>query len=122
MASPPFSCRSFLRTTLYPDPSFWLSLNKSRRRSFSKSGPSKNGACCPTSTSLRKPSRQGSSSQRGHDPWHTLTTCSCLLRRSQISAQKKPQPSLRRALSTAYYALFHLLISEAVANCSDPQF
>lgn len=32
------------------------------------------------------------------------------------------QPSLRRALSTAYYALFHLLISEAVANCSDSQF
>ena len=26
------------------------------------------------------------------------------------------QASLRRALSTAYYALFHLLISEAVAN------
>jgi len=32
------------------------------------------------------------------------------------------QPSLRRALSTAYYALFHLLISESIANCSDPQF
>lgn len=32
------------------------------------------------------------------------------------------QPSLRRALSTAYYALFHLLISDAVANCTDPQF
>jgi uncharacterized protein (UPF0332 family) len=26
------------------------------------------------------------------------------------------QASLRRAVSTAYYALFHLLISEAVAN------
>jgi hypothetical protein len=32
------------------------------------------------------------------------------------------QASLRRALSTAYYALFHLLISDAVANCSDPHF
>jgi hypothetical protein len=32
------------------------------------------------------------------------------------------QPSLRRAVSTGYYALFHLLISDAVANCSDPQF
>lgn len=32
------------------------------------------------------------------------------------------QPSLRRAVSTAYYALFHLLISEAIANCTDPQF
>jgi len=32
---------------------------------------------------------------------------------------KKPkQASLRRAVSTAYYALFHLLISEAVANWS----
>lgn len=32
------------------------------------------------------------------------------------------QPSLRRAISTAYYALFHLLISEAIANCTDDQF
>lgn len=32
------------------------------------------------------------------------------------------QPSLRRALSSGYYALFHLLISDAVAHCSDPQF
>lgn len=31
------------------------------------------------------------------------------------------QPSLRRALSTAYYALFHLLIADAVASCSDPK-
>ena len=31
------------------------------------------------------------------------------------------QPSLRRALSTAYYALFHLLISDAVISCGDPQ-
>lgn len=32
------------------------------------------------------------------------------------------QPSLRRAISTGYYALFHLLISDAVANCADPNF
>ena len=32
------------------------------------------------------------------------------------------QPSLRRAVSTAYYALFHLLISDAVAYCGDSQF
>ena len=32
------------------------------------------------------------------------------------------QPSLRRALSSAYYALFHLLIGDAVANCTDPRF
>ena len=30
------------------------------------------------------------------------------------------QPSLRRAVSTAYYALFHLLISEATANWQRP--
>ncbi len=32
------------------------------------------------------------------------------------------QPSLRRAVSTGYYALFHLLIADAVGNCTDPQF
>ena len=32
------------------------------------------------------------------------------------------QPSLRRANSTAYYALFHLLISEATLNGSRPEF
>src|SRR5580704_2055978 len=32
------------------------------------------------------------------------------------------QPSLRRAISTGYYSLFHLLISDAVANCADPNF
>ena len=31
------------------------------------------------------------------------------------------QPSLRRAVSTAYYALFHLLISEATANWGRPE-
>jgi hypothetical protein len=31
------------------------------------------------------------------------------------------QSSLRRAVSTAYYALFHLLISEAIANWSRPE-
>jgi hypothetical protein len=30
------------------------------------------------------------------------------------------QPSLRRGLSTAYYALFHLLISDAISDCNDP--
>ena len=32
------------------------------------------------------------------------------------------QPSLRRALSTAYYALFHLLVSDAISDCVDPHF
>jgi len=31
------------------------------------------------------------------------------------------QPSLRRAISTAYYALFHLLIADGVAYCGDKQ-
>jgi hypothetical protein len=32
------------------------------------------------------------------------------------------QPSLRRAVSTGYYSLFHLLIFDAIVNCTDPQF
>ena len=43
-----------------------------------------------------------------------------VLRQALYLAYKEPrnpkQASLRRAVSTAYYALFHLLISEAVAN------
>jgi uncharacterized protein (UPF0332 family) len=43
-----------------------------------------------------------------------------LLRQALQLAHQEPrnpkQASLRRAVSTAYYALFHLLISEAVAN------
>lgn len=49
-----------------------------------------------------------------------------LLQFAQETANLHPgeahQPSLRRALSTGYYALFHLLISSAVANCADPHF
>ena len=49
-----------------------------------------------------------------------------LLQFAQAMANLHPgeahQPSLRRALSTGYYALFHLLISDAVANCTDRQF
>jgi hypothetical protein len=43
-----------------------------------------------------------------------------LLRQAFHLVHKEPrkpkQASLRRGVSTAYYALFHLLISEAVAN------
>lgn len=43
-----------------------------------------------------------------------------LLRQAHQLVHREPrnprQASLRRAVSTAYYALFHLLISEAVAN------
>jgi hypothetical protein len=35
---------------------------------------------------------------------------------ANLHPQQRHQPSLRRAVSTAYYALFHLLISEATAN------
>ena len=49
-----------------------------------------------------------------------------LLRYARQMAEQYPneahQPSLRRALSSAYYALFHLLICDAVANCADPGF
>jgi uncharacterized protein (UPF0332 family) len=43
-----------------------------------------------------------------------------LLEQAQHLAKREPkrprQASLRRAISTAYYALFHLLITEAVSN------
>jgi hypothetical protein len=49
-----------------------------------------------------------------------------LLQLAQETATLHPgdahQPSLRRAISSGYYALFHLLISDAVASCADPQF
>ncbi len=41
---------------------------------------------------------------------------------ASLPAEQSPQPALRRAVSTAYYALFHLLIAEAVANCNAPEF
>ena len=48
-----------------------------------------------------------------------------LLEQAQHLAQresKRPkQASLRRAISSAYYALFHLLISEAVKNWKRPE-
>jgi len=40
---------------------------------------------------------------------------------ANLHAQHPHQPSLRRAVSTAYYALFHLLISEATSNWSRPE-
>ena len=36
-----------------------------------------------------------------------------------LHPEKDHQASLRRAVSTAYYALFHLLITDAVSVCSD---
>jgi hypothetical protein len=41
---------------------------------------------------------------------------------ANLHSDEAHQPSSRRAVSTGYYALFHLLISDAVANCTDPQF
>ena len=40
---------------------------------------------------------------------------------ADLHPESPPQPSLRRAVSTAYYALFHLLISEAPANWARPE-
>jgi uncharacterized protein (UPF0332 family) len=40
---------------------------------------------------------------------------------ANLHPQYPHQPSLRRAVSTAYYALFHLLISEATSNWSPPE-
>ncbi len=48
-----------------------------------------------------------------------------LLRQALQLVHKEPrnprQASLRRAVSTAYYALFYLLISEAVVNWNRPR-
>jgi hypothetical protein len=41
---------------------------------------------------------------------------------ASLRLEEVHQPSLRRAVSTGYYALFHLLISDAIVNCTDPQF
>ncbi len=41
---------------------------------------------------------------------------------ANLHSQQPHQASLRRAVSTAYYALFHLLISEATSNWSRPEF
>jgi uncharacterized protein (UPF0332 family) len=38
-----------------------------------------------------------------------------------LHPQESNQASLRRAVSTAYYALFHLLVSEAAANWARPE-
>lgn len=47
-----------------------------------------------------------------------------LLEQAQFLARREPkrpkQASLRRAVSTAYYAIFHLLIQEAVRNWRRP--
>src|SRR5712664_67396 len=47
-----------------------------------------------------------------------------LLEQAQHLAQREPkrpkQASLRRAVSTAYYALFHLLITETTKNWKRP--
>src|SRR5947209_10640692 len=38
-----------------------------------------------------------------------------------LHSESPHQASLRRAVSTAYYALFHLLVSEATANWARPE-
>ncbi len=40
---------------------------------------------------------------------------------AQRERKRPKQASLRRAISTAYYALFHLLISETVKNWKRPE-
>jgi hypothetical protein len=40
---------------------------------------------------------------------------------ANLHPRQPHQSSLRRAVSTAYYALFHLLISEAIANWGRPE-
>lgn len=40
---------------------------------------------------------------------------------ANLHLESAHQASLRRAVSTAYYALFHFLISEATANWTRPE-
>jgi hypothetical protein len=40
---------------------------------------------------------------------------------ASLDGENPQQASLRRAVSTAYYALFHLMIAEATANWSQPE-
>ena len=40
---------------------------------------------------------------------------------ANLSSETRRQASLRRAVSTAYYALFHLLISNATLNWARPE-
>jgi hypothetical protein len=40
---------------------------------------------------------------------------------ADLHPERTHQASLRRAVSTAYYALFHLLITEATANWAQPE-
>jgi hypothetical protein len=40
---------------------------------------------------------------------------------ADLDGENPRQASLRRAVSTAYYALFHLMIAEATANWSQPE-
>jgi uncharacterized protein (UPF0332 family) len=51
-------------------------------------------------------------------PQHLLDQASCL---ANLEKRRPRQASLRRAVSTAYYALFHLLTSAAVANWKKPR-
>jgi hypothetical protein len=40
---------------------------------------------------------------------------------TDLDSGEPRQASLRRAVSTAYYALFHLLVTEAASNWSRPE-
>src|SRR5580698_6369369 len=72
----------------------------------------------PTSTFEARQSRQNSGTRRGsHDRCRLRRICLSNPPISLIESPGRPrQASLRRAVSTAYYALFHLLIQEATRN------
>src|SRR5580704_10130436 len=83
----------------------------------------RNGASGHISISSPKAKKLGTNNQYGRD---RMGYPDDLLQYAKQMAEQYPneahQPSLRRALSSAYYALFHLLICDAVANCTDPRF
>ena len=71
----------------------------------------------PISTTARNRSTPESKSPCGHDPMpYADELLELAYDIANLHATEPRQSSLRRAVSTAYYALFHLLISEATAN------
>ena len=123
MANPQSIFKSSSPTIPFHAPTFWPSPRKSQSRLFISFALLRNGDFFPISTSSPKATPpEWAISQVGRDlmgyPHDLLAFARQIAELHPIDAH---QPSLRRAISTAYYALFHLLISDAVGYCGDPQ-
>src|ERR1035441_6874531 len=123
MANPQSIFKSSSPTIPFHAPTFWRSPRKSHSRLFISFALLRNGDFFPISSSSPKATPpEWAISQVGRDlmgyPHDLLAFARQIAELHPIDAH---QPSLRRAISTAYYALFHLLISDAVGYCGDPQ-